>query len=207
MLCPKNKTSQQGIMVKETIKRSGKNKRKRKSGKHLKPSYQKRLRFYQCCLKKYPTIAELRFRYALCKYFGCQFEFDYKKKVKLPFMEQRQFHFAKQGRGYIVDFYIPKYKIVFEVDGDSHEGREGYDYERTRLLNTRKIKVFRITNDETVDHEFTMDFIRRAFENCEPEFNKKKRRRRKPLNLSRAQELKLQAEYIEKHGVTRCNPA
>jgi len=55
-----------------------------------------------------------------------------------------------QGNGYyIVDFYLPKpKKIVIEVDGSSHEGREDYDARKDAYLKKRKFKVVRITNDE-----------------------------------------------------------
>jgi very-short-patch-repair endonuclease len=188
-----------------------KNKRKRK---HLKPSYQKKLRFYQNCLKKYPTVAEIRFRYALCKYFGINFEFDFRNGKNLPWREQRQFHFPKQNKGYIVDFYLPKYKIVFEVDGSSHEGRENYDKKRDKLLRSRKIKVFRIKNEQTVDIDFTCEFIRDAIQSGDVVHKKKsrkkgcyrrevKQKKRVVINLSRDEELRLQEEYIAKHGVTK----
>lgn len=188
-------------------------KRKKRKNKHLKSSYQKRLRFYQNSLKKYPTIAEIRFRYALCKYFGINFDFDYRNMKNLPWKEQRQFHFPKQKKGYIVDFYLSRYKTVFEVDGNSHVGREKYDKDRDRLLKTRKIKVFRITNEQTVDVDFTLGFIKSAVEHgcVTHKKNKPKKRKlflRKPvINLSRAEELKMQEDFINKNGVTKCHPA
>ncbi|MDD3646342.1 MAG: DUF559 domain-containing protein [Candidatus Gracilibacteria bacterium] len=47
---------------------------------------------------------------------------------------------------YIVDFYIPNYKLVIEVDGESHVNREGYDEERTNILNGYGLQEIRFSN-------------------------------------------------------------
>ena len=51
---------------------------------------------------------------------------------------------------FIVDFYIPKCKLVIEVDGASHFTSEGkaYDLERTEILENYGLKVIRFTNEE-----------------------------------------------------------
>lgn len=51
---------------------------------------------------------------------------------------------------FIVDFYIPKYKLVIEVDWESHFSDEGkdYDIERTQILEWLWLKVIRYTNKE-----------------------------------------------------------
>ncbi len=53
---------------------------------------------------------------------------------------------------YIVDFYIPKYKIVIEIDGDSHftESWKEYDTERTKVLEWLWLQVIRFTNEEVM---------------------------------------------------------
>lgn len=180
-----------------------KKKRKHKQ-RHLTGTKQRDLMVYQNCLKKNPTLSEIRFRYALCKYFGIDFEFDWEKGKKLPFKEQRQFHFPKQDKGYIVDFYIPKHKIVFEVDGGSHIGNEKYDKKRDKLLATRKIKTFRITNKQTIDHDFTFEFIKNAIESrcfTYKKSDKKKRKKRLYINLSRAEELAMQEAWLKEKTV------
>ena len=174
-----------------------KKKKLKRKQRHLNSKYQQKLSFYQNCLKKYPTIAEIRFRYALCKYFGVDFYFENRKG--LPFKEQRQFHFPKQNKGYIVDFYVPKFKIVFEVDGDSHIGKEKYDKNRDMLLKSRKIKVFHITNEETVDIDFALEFIRNAIE-YDSKKPKKKRKKRVFINLSREEELRMQEEFLKRRS-------
>jgi len=56
---------------------------------------------------------------------------------------------------FIVDFYIPKLKIVIEVDGESHfdEAWKAYDAERTEILEWLWLKVLRFTNQEIM-HNF-----------------------------------------------------
>lgn len=51
---------------------------------------------------------------------------------------------------FIVDFYIPKAKIVIEIDWESHftENWKIYDEERTNILNWLWLKVIRFTNLE-----------------------------------------------------------
>ena len=49
---------------------------------------------------------------------------------------------------FIADFYCASVKVIVELDGDSHDGRDGYDEERTCWLNTREIHVLRFTNDD-----------------------------------------------------------
>ncbi|MCW2118196.1 type ISP restriction/modification enzyme [Flavobacterium sp. 7A] len=45
---------------------------------------------------------------------------------------------------YIVDFYVKKLGLVVEIDGSSHDGKEKYDAERERYLNSLGLKIFRI---------------------------------------------------------------
>ena len=35
---------------------------------------------------------------------------------------------------YIVDFYVPQYSLVIEIDGNVHDERQEYDRERTKIL-------------------------------------------------------------------------
>lgn len=56
--------------------------------------------------------------------------------------------FIRGKTAYITDFYIPKLKLVFEVDGKTHEGQEEYDARRTAFINTYGVKVVRYKNEE-----------------------------------------------------------
>lgn len=51
---------------------------------------------------------------------------------------------------YIVDFYAPSYRLVIEIDGDSHfnESSYAYDQARTDYLEQFGIRVLRYTNEE-----------------------------------------------------------
>jgi len=52
---------------------------------------------------------------------------------------------------YVVDFACVAAKLVVEVDGPTHEGREEYDAERTRHIESRGYRVIRFTNAEVLD--------------------------------------------------------
>ena len=49
---------------------------------------------------------------------------------------------------YVADFYCASAQLIVELDGDSHDGREGYDEARTGWLSSRSLNVVRFTNDE-----------------------------------------------------------
>jgi very-short-patch-repair endonuclease len=53
-------------------------------------------------------------------------------------------------RGFVVDFYCPKLKLVLEIDGSIHESveRSGYDHHRTVLFEALGIRVVRLRNQE-----------------------------------------------------------
>ena len=52
---------------------------------------------------------------------------------------------------YIVDFICIE-KIIIEIDGDSHIGKEEYDEMRTNYLNSLGFKVLRFSNDEVISN-------------------------------------------------------
>ncbi|MFN3474247.1 MAG: endonuclease domain-containing protein [Blastomonas sp.] len=47
---------------------------------------------------------------------------------------------------YIADFASRTPMLVIELDGDTHDGREVYDAERTRHLESQGYRVLRFTN-------------------------------------------------------------
>jgi very-short-patch-repair endonuclease len=51
---------------------------------------------------------------------------------------------------YIVDFYCAEAQLVIELDGESHNGRESYDQQRSTYLAKLGLNVMRITNDEVM---------------------------------------------------------
>lgn len=69
------------------------------------------------------------------------------KELNVSFEEQRIFYFGSSF--YIVDFYLPKYKIVLEIDGEYHEDIDikMKDSWRTKnLLSLGIYKVVRVLN-------------------------------------------------------------
>ncbi|HET6528536.1 MAG TPA: DUF559 domain-containing protein, partial [Balneolaceae bacterium] len=50
--------------------------------------------------------------------------------------------------------YCPEYKLIIEVDGDSHYTKQGkkHDCERELFLNNLDLKIIRFTNDEVKKH-------------------------------------------------------
>lgn len=51
---------------------------------------------------------------------------------------------------YIVDFYCASARLIVELDGESHEGRQDYDKEREAHLLRLGLKIFRVTNDDVL---------------------------------------------------------
>jgi very-short-patch-repair endonuclease len=55
---------------------------------------------------------------------------------------------------YIVDFYIPKYNIIIEIDWEIHNDRKWYDSERTQILESYWLTEMRFSNYE-IQNNFT----------------------------------------------------
>ena len=53
------------------------------------------------------------------------------------------FHRQKPIDEYVVDFYCPRLKLVLEIDGDSHEGKEKADRIRRERLESLGLTVMR----------------------------------------------------------------
>ena len=53
------------------------------------------------------------------------------------------FHRQKPIDEYVVDFYCPRLKLVLEIDGDSHEGKEEEDKIRQERLELLGLTVMR----------------------------------------------------------------
>jgi very-short-patch-repair endonuclease len=49
---------------------------------------------------------------------------------------------------FVTDFYCAECKLVVELDGDSHDGREGYDANRTAELAVNGAEVIRFVNND-----------------------------------------------------------
>lgn len=55
---------------------------------------------------------------------------------------------------YIVDFYVPKFNLVIEIDWNSHDDRVEYDFERTQILQWYWLTEIRFSNNE-IQNNFT----------------------------------------------------
>ena len=51
---------------------------------------------------------------------------------------------------YIVDFYCSSAKLVIELDGESHEGRQAYDETRETHLRNLGLRIVRVMNDDVI---------------------------------------------------------
>jgi very-short-patch-repair endonuclease len=54
--------------------------------------------------------------------------------------------------GFILDFYCAEAKLVVELDGASHVGRENYDRDRTIWLEVSGLEVIRFPNQSIFDN-------------------------------------------------------
>ncbi len=70
------------------------------------------------------------------------------KKVPQRFRRQRPFG------PYIVDFYCAEFKVVIEIDGDSHSSSDAqeYDAERTAYLQGLGLRVIRFSNRDVMEN-------------------------------------------------------
>jgi very-short-patch-repair endonuclease len=51
---------------------------------------------------------------------------------------------------YVADFVARSFKLIVELDGDSHGNREDYDAKRTASLGQRGYRVIRFANSDVV---------------------------------------------------------
>ncbi len=51
---------------------------------------------------------------------------------------------------YVADFATREHRLVIELDGDSHAGREAYDAARTAFIESKGFRVIRFGNSEVM---------------------------------------------------------
>lgn len=71
---------------------------------------------------------------------------------RLKNKQQKGLRFRRQysvGR-YVVDFYCPSAKLIIELDGPSHQGRETqyYDHIRDTFIKSLGLRILRFKNDD-----------------------------------------------------------
>ena len=61
-----------------------------------------------------------------------------------------EFKFRRQQPigSYVVDYFCEEARLVVELDGRSHDGRERHDAAREAYLRSRGLRVLRILNDD-----------------------------------------------------------
>jgi len=87
---------------------------------------------------------------------------------KMPFYKLAKFNRQKPLGEYIVDFYCHEYRLVIEIDGDTHgsEAARAYDQKRTDFLGNNGLRVVRFTNREVMDNiDGVMQELERIFQN------------------------------------------
>jgi len=162
---------------------------------------------YQRRMKKHPTRAESRFKTILYEFFGFKGEKNRprNKKARKIIKCQKIFVITTThgvAKGYIVDFYLPKYKLAIEVDGDSHDDRKEYDSKRDNALkHYRGVKTLRISNTQTKDKCYCYELLKSAtVYNWGADTTPKPKRQ--AIQIGREQELKMQADWMKTHKVT-----
>lgn len=78
----------------------------------------------------------------------CELVFKGKlERMKFKFHFQKGF--LKKNGFYVCDFYLPKLKLVIEIDGSAHKFRAEKDRKKNEYLTIeRKFAVLRISNSE-----------------------------------------------------------
>ncbi len=67
--------------------------------------------------------------------------------------------------GYIVDFYCARARLIIELEGESHIGKESSDATRKRALEAKGFKVLRIWDTHVYDDlEVVLDMLWRECE-------------------------------------------
>lgn len=63
---------------------------------------------------------------------------------------------------FIADFYCAEKKLVIEVDGKIHDFQKEYDQHRDEILNSLKLTVLRIRNEEVDDVHSVLEKIKKC---------------------------------------------
>ncbi len=163
----------------------------------------------QARMKKRPTKAERQFKKEVMLVLKDRYNINFKFQ-KIVYEENGY----KDFKGYILDFYLPEFKLCIEIDGKSHNNKfqQQYDEVRSSLLAKKGIKTIRFTNEEVKCPD---QCLKNLYQNIEKRKVELKTRRvrafkvkfvgsktQKALNVDRDQELTMQAKFIAEHGIT-----
>jgi leucyl-tRNA synthetase len=66
--------------------------------------------------------------------------------------------------GYIADFWVPRLKLIIEIDGSIHSSQVGYDRNRDSIMQSHGLRVARFKNediyrDRTIVSRFIIDAL------------------------------------------------
>ncbi|MDX1920256.1 MAG: endonuclease domain-containing protein [Candidatus Caenarcaniphilales bacterium] len=103
---------------------------------------------------------------------------DFLRSFPLPVYRQKPID------NFIVDFYVPKIKLVIEIDGETHfeDNAIEYDRQRTAILEGYGLKVLRFTNKEVYENfESFCEVIMECVIPPHPPLEAKEQRGRRPL--------------------------
>ena len=82
---------------------------------------------------------------------------------------------------YVADFFCASARLVIELDGDSHMGKEERDARRQAYIESHDLRVIRFWNFEVYDElEWVLDCIALALDQTPPNAPQSGRRNRKP---------------------------
>lgn len=70
------------------------------------------------------------------------------KNKQLGYWFKRQVSFDH----YVVDFYCPQIKLVIEIDGKSHIGKDKYDKHRENYLEGFGVKIMKFSDQEVLEN-------------------------------------------------------
>ena len=144
------------VSDKDFAKRVKKSKRKkakvatRKQKKFKELQRNRRLKHFQVKLLNNPTPAEKEFQKILD---GLGVEYVCQKK------------FVHKGKSYFVDFWLPTYKTIIEIDGEYHETDSQKKKDKTRTCHLIKKnhvgQLIRMTNQEVLSKDAANVFAKR----------------------------------------------
>ena len=80
-----------------------------------------------------------------------------------------QVYFRIGNHSYFLDYYLPKYRLAIEIDGDYHKIRRIEDKERDKMFNEIGIRTIRINSKDVLRG----DFIKSLKEKLKPKKRKK----------------------------------
>lgn len=80
-----------------------------------------------------------------------------------------QVYFRIDNHSYFLDYYLPKYRLAIEIDGDYHKIRRIEDKERDKMFNEIGIRTIRIKSKDVLRG----DFIKSLKEKLKPKKRKK----------------------------------